>query len=103
MALSRNSENKKNTNTRQFAEITKIEVTRAGWVNDSALSFDMIVNGCVQINNCWYRKFVKDGVEGEFISFPQYKASNGKYYNYAYFPITEALQNTIINAISSLL
>lgn len=66
-----------------------IEVTRAHvFVNKKAKKettfFDMKVNG-VSIYGCT----LVDGKKGTFVSFPSYKGSNDKYYNYAWVELSE--------------
>lgn len=89
MAITRNTENTNNYN---------VSVTRAKWVNDS-IAFDVVVNN-VNVNGCWYRTGTKDGKEWEMLSLPQYKGNDGKYYNYAFFPINrDDLKKNIISQI----
>ena len=58
----------------------------------TSYAFDMDVNG-VTIYGCWVQS-KKDG-SGNFISFPSYKGSDGKYYSHVYFKIDETLQAEI--------
>lgn len=59
----------------------------------TAISLDLMVNG-VKIYGCWYRVYEdrkKPGEEKGFISFPSRLGSDGKYYQHAWFPISEDL------------
>lgn len=66
------------------------------------ISFDMIVNG-VKINGCFYREGEKDGKPYELISFPAEKGSDGKYYDKAFFKISDELKKDIENQIEAML
>ena len=59
---------------------------------------DLEVNG-VKIYGCRYI----EGKNGDFISFPSYKAKDGKYYNYAYVELDEAMINLIDKQLDKLL
>ena len=59
----------------------------------TAIALDLEVNG-VKIYGCWYRVYEdrkKPGEEKGFISFPSRQGSDGKYYQHAWFPISEDL------------
>lgn len=106
MAIKKNT-NKTTTNENTVASNIKYncKVTRAGWVTDDSLAFDMIVNG-VTIYGCWYRAGVKDGEEWEVLNFPSYKGKGkyaDRYFTHTWFPINAELKNDIINQITSLL
>ena len=59
---------------------------------------DLEVNG-VKIYGCRYIV----GKNGDFISFPSYKAKDGKYYNYAYVDLDEAMVSLIDEQLDKLL
>jgi len=81
----------------------KVEVTRAKEIQDGVVAFDMSVNG-VTIYGCFYREYTtKEGKEGTMISFPSQKSNNGNYYNHAFFPISNALKEDIVNQLSNML
>ena len=51
--------------------------------------FTLTING-VDIYGCSYVTYTgKEGEEKNFIAFPQYKGSDGKYYNNCWFPIND--------------
>lgn len=75
----------------------EVEVTRAKELKDS-YAFDMRVNG-VMIYGCWLKE-TKDG--NNFVSFPSYKGTDGKYYSHAYFKVTDELQDIIEKGIEAL-
>lgn len=79
----------------------EIKVTRAKEFKDS-IAFDMEVNG-VSIYGCWYREGTKNGKDWTMISFPSHKSGDGKYYNYAWFAITEDIKKDIIEQIKKVL
>ena len=96
--MSRRTENKEAENAKQeAAKIYTLEVKRAKEYKDTVF-FDMEING-VMIYGCRY----VEGKNGDFISFPSYKGSDGKYYSHAYIKIDEAHINLIDEQIDKLL
>ena len=80
----------------------EVEVTRAKEFKDkNSIAFDMIVNG-INIYGMWYREGIKDGKEWSMINFPSHGV-DGKYYNYAWFPISRELKEDIIEKIKKVL
>ena len=72
---------------RTFAEIREHEVSNVRVIDTKKgdmVLFTLAVNG-VTIYNCR----VATGKNGDFISFPQYKGSNGNYYNNVYVAISD--------------
>ena len=95
---------KGNKQEQQAAGNSDVEVLRAKELESGAVSFDMKVNG-VTIYRCIAKsiKSKKSGEDVDVIDLPQYKGSDGKYYNYAWFPISFELRDKIIEKINSLL
>ena len=63
-------------------------------------TFTLSVNG-VEINWCKYITYTDDnGDRVSFVSFPQYQGKDGKYYNHAYFKITDELFKVIEDQIT---
>lgn len=93
------STNKQETqNTQEYS----VKVTRAKETKEGIVAFDMLVNG-VAIYGCWYREGkTKDGKEYQLISFPSHKGGDDKYYNYAWFKITDELKSDIIEQLQKL-
>ena len=58
--------------------------------------FNLTING-VTIYSCR----VVNGQNGDFISFPQQKGSNDKYYNLAYAPLSPDDSKTILDEIQA--
>lgn len=79
------------------AVVTDIKVLRAKEYQNTVF-IDLEVNG-VKIYGCRY----VEGKNGDFISFPSYKAKDGKYYNHAYVELDEAMVNLIDEEIDKLL
>lgn len=80
-----------------------IRVTRASQYKENSFAFDMTVNG-VAIYGCWYKQGKsKNGNDYAFIDFPSRKGNDGKFYNYAWFPVTKEIQEAIEAQIASLL
>lgn len=78
--------------------ITEIQVKRAKVFESGDISFDAVVNG-VTIYGMMYKHWKN----GAFISFPSRKGSNGKYYNYCYFKVSEDNMESIEDQITNLL
>lgn len=83
-----------------------IEVKRAkdfSKDDNTAIAFDMVVNG-VTIYNCWYREGKKkDKSDYSMVSFPARKADNGEYYNHAWVKLSEEDVDNISKQIEALL
>lgn len=76
------SANTATSNNLKFMKVTESAVSNVRVVNSQRgdlLFFTLMLNG-VTIYNCR----VATGRNGDFISFPQYKGSNGTYYNNVY-------------------
>ena len=58
--------------------------------------FTLVLNG-IYIHNCK----VVEGKNGDFISFPQYKGSNGKWYSYVWVSLSEVDSNHIISLVEA--
>lgn len=71
--------------------VESFEVSRVRQINSGAVFFTLKLNG-VDINNCR----VVEGKNGDFIAMPQYKGSNGAYYNVCYFRFSADDEKTII-------
>lgn len=76
----------------------QIEVTRAKQFKNGGTVFDMVVNG-VSIYGCK----VVEGKNGDFISFPSYKGSDGKYYSHAYIKLTRGETETIVKQVEDMI
>ena len=74
-----------------------IKVTRAHQFEDGGIAFDMEVNG-VTIYGCK----IATGKKGEFVSFPSRKGKDGKYYSYAYCPLTEDQTKDILSQLEKM-
>lgn len=80
----------------------KVSVLKAKEVKEGKVTFDMEVNG-IKIYSCWYNEYKnKSGKDGTILSFPSYKGSDGNYYNYVWFPISQEMKNDIIAQIEKL-
>lgn len=89
--------NKENAEAEEKIAITDLKVLRAKEYKNSCF-IDLRING-VKIYGCRY----VEGKNGDFISFPSYKGSDGKYYNYAWVDLDEASVSLIDEAIDKLL
>lgn len=89
--------------TKEEAKKYDIKVTRAKELQN-CIMFDMEVNGVV-IYGCSYRELNRKDGSGSFvkINFPQRKGSDDKYYNYAYFKITDDMIPEIEKQIEAVL
>ena len=79
-----------------------IEVTRAKELENGTIMFDMVANG-VQIYGCSYKVLSRKDGSGDFvkIGFPSKKGSDDKYYNQAYFTMTEDIIQQIEKGIEA--
>ena len=78
--------------------VQSVEVTRAKAFDNGGVVFDMVVNG-VTIYGCR----VVEGKNGDFISFPARKGSDGNYYSHAYIKLTEDDTKQIISQVEKAL
>ena len=100
MAINKSAQkNEEKQETRKY----EIKVTRAKEL-EKCIMFDMEVNG-VMIYGCSYRELNRKDGSGSFvkISFPQRKGSDEKYYNYAYFKITDEMISEIEKGIEAVM
>ena len=78
-------------------KIHDLEVIRAKEYKETVF-FDVRING-VNVYGC---RFI-EGKNGDFVSFPSYKGSDGKYYSHAYIKLDEASVKLIDEQIDNLL
>ena len=78
--------------------LQSVEVVRAKSFDNGGVVFDVIING-VSIYNCR----VVEGKNGDFISFPARKGSDGNYYSHAYIKLTEDDTKKIIGQVEKAL
>ena len=74
-----------------------IKVTRGHVFDDGTVAFDMEVNG-VSI----YNSTLREGKNGQFVSFPSRKAKDGKYYSHVYVKLSEEDVADIIEQLEAL-
>lgn len=79
----------------------EIEVLRAHEFKSGDISFDMKVNG-VTLYNCTYMN-ESEKVKKPFVSFPSRKGSDGKYYSFVWFKITDDMLSEIEKGIEVVL
>lgn len=77
--------------------VNDLKVLRAKEYQDN-IFMDLEING-VTIYGC---RFV-EGSKGNFVSFPSHKGKDGKYYNYAYIKLDEAMIQLIDEELDKLL
>lgn len=80
-----------------------VEVTRAHEFKSGDISFDCIVNGVAMYGLTYINADPKRNIKEPFISFPSRKGSDGKYYNYCWFKITDELFSAIEKQIEGVL
>lgn len=95
--MGRRTQRTEEPKTQEAAKIYSIEVLRAKEYQNTCF-FDVCING-VNIYGC---RFV-EGQNGDFVSFPSYKGSNGKYYSHAYIKLDDASVKLIDEQIDKLL
>ena len=79
----------------------EIKVTRAHEFKSGDISFDMVVNG-INIYNCTYMN-ESEKVKQPFVSFPSRKGSDGKYYAFVWFKVTDEILSEIEKGIEAVL
>ena len=80
-----------------YGTVDDFEVSRARCVdgkNGQVIFFTLTLNG-VAINNCR----VAEGKNGDFISLPQYKGNDGKYYSHVFFRFSPEDEKEILNHV----
>ena len=91
--------NTKTTNTVDTIKIDSYKVLRAVTVGEKAnVLFDLELNG-VRI----YGLSVVEGKNGDFISFPQRKGKDGKYYSYAWANLSDKDAADILSEVENML
>lgn len=80
-----------------------VEVTRAHEFKSGDISFDCIVNGVTLYGLTYINEDQKRNIKKAFISFPSRKGSDGKYYNYCWFNITDEIFSAIEKQIEGVL
>lgn len=78
--------------------VQSVEVVRAKSFDNGGVIFDVIING-VSIYNCR----VVEGRNGDFISFPSRKGSDGSYYSHAYIKLTDEDTKKIVGLVEKAL
>lgn len=64
----------------------KFTVERVHQFDDGSITFNMVVDGFVQVYGCR----IYDGKDGKpFISFPSRKGADGKFWNHVYMRLTD--------------
>lgn len=76
------------------AEVKNVRVVDSK--NGDLVFFTAVINGVV-IYNCR----VATGKNGDFISYPQYKGSDGKWYNNVYVSLAEEDSNKILELVQA--
>lgn len=84
--------------------VNDIKVDRAKEFEKS-ISFDITLFGCVKIYSCTYRTYQdkKTGEEKGIVSFPSKKGKDDKYYNHAYFFVTDDVLAKIEKELEALI
>ena len=75
------------------------EVIRAKAFENGSVSFDLTIDGFITI----YNMRVVEGKNGDFISFPQRKGTDGKYYSYVWFKMDDADEKAILEKVQEVL
>lgn len=99
------AKNKKKDEELHVYDVEILKVKDFSKDGKTCIAVDLQVNG-VKIYGCWYRVYEdrkKPGEEKGFISFPSRQGSDGKYYQYAWFPISEDLLQDLEKQIETML
>ena len=76
------------------AEVKNVRVVESK--NGDLVFFTAVLNGIV-IYNCR----VATGKNGDFISYPQYKSNDGKYYNNVYVSLSEEDSSKVLELVQA--
>lgn len=87
----RNGEKKE----RKVIAVDSFDIKRWHIFDNGGVSFDMELNG-IGIYGC---RCVQGRDGNDFISFPQRKGSDGKYYNIVYAPLSDTDQKKILSEL----
>lgn len=99
MDTSKAKKNGKVTEAKECIEITSCAVKDVRVIESKKgdfIPFTLILNG-VTIYNC----HVASGKNGDFISFPQTKGKEDKYYNVAYAPLSDDDTKMILDEVQA--
>lgn len=102
MAIKKTSEQKTATVKKAEIPADQIKVTRAHQFPNS-ISFDVQLYGTVTIYGCVYRTYLKDGEEKGIIGFPSRKGKDDKWYDHAFFFVTDEMLAAIEKQIEALI
>lgn len=87
----------------KLVKVGDIKVDRAKEF-EKRISFDATLYGTVKIYGLTYRTWTdKDGVEKGIISFPSKKGKDEKYYNHAYFYVSDEVLADVEKQIEALI
>lgn len=86
-----NGTQQNSNNNRANITIESFEVSRVIMFQSGTVAFNLTVNG-ITIYGCR----VVEGKNGDFISFPQQKGRDNKYYNIVFVPISNEDSNKIL-------
>ena len=74
-----------------------IKVTRGHVFDDGTVAFDMKVNG-VSI----YNSILREGKNGQFVSFPSRRGKDGEYYSHCFVKLSEEDIKSIVEQLEAL-
>lgn len=87
------------SNSKKTLEVSSFRVTGARTLDSGSVSFDMKLNG-INIYGC----FVVESAEyGDFISFPQRKGKDGKYYSIVWAKLDKEDTTAILQEVERIL
>lgn len=90
----RKTQTKKSETTEKKVVSGPYKILRAREFENGGISFDMEFAGIT-----FYRLGVRSGKNGDFISYPSYKGTDGNYYHYFYLPLSDDTQDKIIQSV----
>lgn len=77
--------------------IFKVEHVR-DWGRNGGISFSLRIEGTPVLVEIYGCRLV-NGRDGEFVSFPQRKGKDGRYYKHAYVQLTDDQTDEIVSAV----
>lgn len=90
---------KANNEIKEIKMYHTYEVKRAKAFEGGSVSFDLVIDGWLTI----YNMRVVEGKNGDFVSFPQRKGKDDKYYSFVWFKMNELDEKAILEKVQEVL
>ena len=98
MQSKKSAEAQKEAKEREYLNVESFEIIRAREAQKGRVWADLKING---ISIYGFQVVPRNDGSGDFLSWPSYKGSDGKYYNSAFAYIRPETQTSILQAIQA--